>query len=161
MIRLVISGGQNGVDLAALRAAKQLGIPTGGFMPKGFRTLDGPRPEYAKRYGMQESPDTGYPTRTRMNVEAADFTLQIFENAVSPGEVLTRRCVRELRKPTFQYDLYNWPVSRQRVLQVLDAIPQDATCINVAGNSERTCPGIGKRAYPLLLGVFQILKDVG
>ena len=43
----VISGGQTGVDQAALRAAKAAGIETGGWMPKGFRTLAGPRPEFA------------------------------------------------------------------------------------------------------------------
>jgi len=35
----VISGGQCGVDVAALRAAKSCGLRTGGMMPRGFRTL--------------------------------------------------------------------------------------------------------------------------
>jgi hypothetical protein len=33
MIGKVISGGQTGVDQAALRAAKACGIPTGGWAP--------------------------------------------------------------------------------------------------------------------------------
>lgn len=50
-LRRVISGGQCGVDVAALRAAKRAGLQTGGTMPRGWRTLDGPRPEYAAEYG--------------------------------------------------------------------------------------------------------------
>ena len=44
MIGKIISGGQTGVDQAALRAAKACGIPTGGWAPKGWRTEDGPAP---------------------------------------------------------------------------------------------------------------------
>ena len=47
MIDRVISGGQTGADQAGWRAAKASGIPTGGWMPKGFLTEDGPRPEFA------------------------------------------------------------------------------------------------------------------
>lgn len=50
----VISGGQSGVDQAALRAARAAGIPTGGSMPRGFLTEDGPRPDFAELYGLVE-----------------------------------------------------------------------------------------------------------
>ena len=59
----VTSGGQTGVDAAALRVAKSLGIPTGGWMTKGWKTLDGPRPEYAALYGMRESESSRGPGR--------------------------------------------------------------------------------------------------
>jgi hypothetical protein len=48
MLEHVISGFQIGVDQGAMRAAKAAGIPTGGAMPKGFLTEDGPRPEFAE-----------------------------------------------------------------------------------------------------------------
>jgi hypothetical protein len=38
LVTKVISGGQSGADLGGLRAAKVLGIQTGGSMPKGFLT---------------------------------------------------------------------------------------------------------------------------
>ena len=44
MLSFVISGGQTGVDQAALRAARTAGIPTGGFAPLGWSTEDGPAP---------------------------------------------------------------------------------------------------------------------
>ena len=47
MLERVISGGQTGADQAGWRAARAFGIPTGGAMPKGFLTEDGPCPEFA------------------------------------------------------------------------------------------------------------------
>lgn len=48
----VISGGQTGVDQAALRAARASGIVTGGFAPKGWATEDGPAPWLGSEYGL-------------------------------------------------------------------------------------------------------------
>ena len=42
MIEKIISGGQTGTDQAALDAAIKLGIPHGGWIPKGHLTEDGP-----------------------------------------------------------------------------------------------------------------------
>lgn len=154
-LKLVISGGQNGVDLAALRAARDLDILTGGFMPKGWRTLDGPKPKYRQRYNMQEAPTTDYPTRTRMNVEAADFTLQIMEKVDSPGEQCTRRNVRQLRKPSLELVL----VKGHRPVEEVAALIGNVVTLNVAGNSEQTCPGIGSRAYAFLLELFPLLSQ--
>jgi hypothetical protein len=55
MIQRVISGGQTGVDQAALRAAKACGIPTGGWCPLGFLTEAGPMPALAD-FGLAEMP---------------------------------------------------------------------------------------------------------
>ena len=60
----VISGGQTGADQAGLIAAEKAGITTGGWMPKGFRTLDGPNPGLAARFGLREHPSEEYPPRT-------------------------------------------------------------------------------------------------
>ncbi len=47
MIECCISGGQSGADFGGLLAAKRCGIPTGGKIPKGFLTENGPKPELA------------------------------------------------------------------------------------------------------------------
>ena len=41
MITKVVSGGQTGVDRAALDVAREQGIPSGGWCPKGRRAEDG------------------------------------------------------------------------------------------------------------------------
>jgi hypothetical protein len=76
MLERVISGGQTGADQAAWPAAKAAGIPTGGAMPKGFLTEDGPRPELAELYGAHELEAPDYPARTVANVEGATGAIQ-------------------------------------------------------------------------------------
>ena len=87
MIDKVISGGQSGVDLAALDAALELGIPTGGWMPRGWLAEDGPHPERAEKYGLLQMPTASYPARTRKNVESAHATLILAD--VSDHSLLT------------------------------------------------------------------------
>jgi len=53
MLKKVISGGQTGVDRAALDAAMKLGIEVGGWCPKGRRALDGLIPV---KYPLTETP---------------------------------------------------------------------------------------------------------
>jgi hypothetical protein len=74
VLEMVISGGQTGVDQAALRAARAAGMPTGGWAPRGFLTEDGPAPWLAG-WGLKESARPGYPARTGLNVRQSDATL--------------------------------------------------------------------------------------
>ena len=98
MLSLVRSGGQSGVDQAAWRAARAAGIPTAGWMPLGFLTEDGPRPEFAGLYGASEMPTAEYPPRTRANVRDSDGTLWIGP-VDSPGARDTLRACRDLGRP--------------------------------------------------------------
>ena len=65
----IISGGQDGADIAGLRAAKSVGLKTGGFIPKGFKTKSGPKPEYSEQYGINQTSTEDYAFRTALNVE--------------------------------------------------------------------------------------------
>ena len=51
MLDKIVTGGQTGADQAAWRVARAMGISTAGWMPKGFLTADGPRPEFARQFG--------------------------------------------------------------------------------------------------------------
>ena len=68
MLERVVTGGQSGSDQAGWRAAKALGIPTGGWMAAGFATEDGPRPDFAGLYGAVEHPSPDYPSRRLANL---------------------------------------------------------------------------------------------
>jgi hypothetical protein len=70
----IVSGGQTGADQASWRAAQAMGIATGGRMPRGFLTEDGPRPEFADRYGAVAMPTGGDPERTRANARDSKAT---------------------------------------------------------------------------------------
>jgi putative molybdenum carrier protein len=93
LLHRVISGGQTGADQAGWKAAQTTGIPTGGAMPRGFRTEEGPRPEFAELYGAHELGTDSYPARTDANVHDSDGTLW-FGHTDSPGGRQTLQACR-------------------------------------------------------------------
>lgn len=152
----VISGGQNGVDIAALRAAKAVGLKTGGFLPKGCKTLDGPRYDYIEEYGMIET-ELDYKGRTWKNVEKADATIRIASDFKSAGEKCTFSAIKFFKKP--YYDINIFPVNRydctSGVRDIIDwLITNNVNILNVAGNSEKTSRGIYATTFPFLVRVF-------
>ena len=165
VIRQVISGGQSGVDLAALRAAKMLGFATGGLMPYGWLTLDGPRPEYATEFGMFKCRLRGYPARTSANVGDSDFTLRIAKNFISAGEKCTLKAIHVHKKPhadilissAWSYDPGEVDVAVAAIKVCREHIGHGVV-LNVAGNSERTCPGIGDTAFDLVREILGRLR---
>ena len=80
MIEKIVSGGQTGVDRAALDSAIALDIPHGGWCPAGRRAEDGTIPG---RYRLVEMDSPEYADRTRKNVEDSDGTLIL--NRKPPG----------------------------------------------------------------------------
>ena len=83
----IISGGQSGADQAGWRAARRLGLPTGGWMPRGFLTEDGPRPEFAREHGAVASTAMVSPSTTRVTVAGQDrsATRATAGGAIGPG----------------------------------------------------------------------------
>lgn len=69
MLQWIISGGQTDADQAGLRVARRLGLRTGSFMPKRFRTEAGPRPDLAANYGLEETATSAYAEQTERNVQ--------------------------------------------------------------------------------------------
>jgi hypothetical protein len=154
MLIQVISGGQTGADLGGLIAAKACGLATGGWMPKGFRTLDGPRPDLAREYGLQEHPSPHYPPRTRRNVQLSDATLRFARHWQTPGEQATLRYLVRHGKPFLDVDVGSPPPPAE----VADWLRvQNVRIINVAGNSERSVPGIEAFVVAYLTEVFRLL----
>ena len=154
----VISGGQTGADRAALLAAHAAGIPTGGWMPKGFLAFDGTHPEFATQYGMQETTSSRHQPRTALNVKTSDGTLRFATNWNSPGEVLTLSLCRKHKKPHFEIT----PDGEWFPTTVVEWImANNIHVLNVAGNSERTSPGIQEYAEGFLGEVFRLLLLMG
>nr|WP_305800882.1 putative molybdenum carrier protein [Thiolapillus sp.] len=89
----IISGGQTGVDRAALDVALELGLRCGGWCPKGRLALDGPLDE---RYPLKETESADYSVRTRLNVRDADATLILNCGELSGGTAYTLRVAEEL-----------------------------------------------------------------
>lgn len=152
MLSKVVSGGQNGVDQAALRAAKANGIVTGGWIPKGCVTLDGPRPEFLAEYSLCEHSAATYPPRTEANVRDSDATIRFAKKFHSPGEICTLKAVKWYNKPHLDIPAGE-PLPYAEVLAWLEQ--NQVGVLNVAGNSESTSPGIGNLAFEYFNGLFQ------
>jgi hypothetical protein len=95
MIRKIISGGQTGADRAALDVALKLGIPHGGWIPKGRKAEDGP---LADIYKLKEMSTDSYPKRTEQNVIDSDGTLIIARGKLTGGSDYTRKMTLRHRK---------------------------------------------------------------
>ena len=140
---IVISGGQTGVDQAGLRAAQACGYRTGGMAPKGWRTDEGPAPWLAD-YGLVEGAHYSYAPRTEWNVRNSTGTVW-FGDEQSPGGRLTKlACLQKYRG--IDYWLPNPSIDELRTW----IIAQRINTLNVAGNRERTNPGIGARTEAIL-----------
>jgi hypothetical protein len=155
MLEKVTSGGQSGVDVAGLIAARWCGIATGGCLPKGFITQEGPRPEYRDLYGVREHPTSpDYPPRTEENVREADATLLFATHPHSRGEKLTRRFLREHKKPFLSVPV---PIILTPAAVIDFLVQNDVRVLNVAGNSEHTSPGIGWCVELFLKEMFELM----
>ena len=140
----LVSGGQTGVDRAALDVALRLGIPCGGWCPRGRRAEDGTIPA---RYPLAETPDTRYPQRTAWNVRDSDGTLVIHAGPRRGGTALTLRVARRQGKPVLTVDVDGNPDAAALAEWIARS---GIRVLNVAGPRESESPGIGGRAVQLL-----------
>jgi len=95
-IQMLISGGQTGVDRAALDFALAMKIPCSGWCPAGRRAEDGP---IAACYPLLEAASELYQQRTRFNVRDSDATMIIAGSSPSHGTRLTIEYCQKMRKP--------------------------------------------------------------
>jgi hypothetical protein len=143
MIQAIHSGGQTGADQGGLAAAVSLGLRTGGWVPRGWRTEDGPAPWLAE-LGLREHHAQGYPQRTQLNARGTDGTFW-FGNPHSPGGKLTLRTARSAGKPVFLVEWRSgWPFPDYGDVSDFRAwlAAHNIEVLNVAGNRESSQPGI-------------------
>ncbi len=157
VLEKIVSGGQTGVDRAALDAALAAGFPCGGWAPKVRLAEDGAIP---KRYPLDECSIAGYEERTRLNVRDSDATL-VLTRGVAPedmegGTGLTIEWASRLSKPTLVVDLAQ-PTDTDGIADWLEG--ERAKVLNVAGPRESTVPGIWAAAAELMAAVLGIIQQ--
>ena len=151
----VVSGGQTGVDRAALDVAIAHAVPHGGWCPRGRRAEDGRIPD---RYALREHDAPAYAARTERNVLDSDATLVLTVGAPRDGTALTVRLARRHGRPCLVVDLDEPP----RPWSVVDWLTaHDVAILNVAGPRESTFPGIHDRAAAYLGDVLASAADGG
>lgn len=126
----IISGGQTGVDRAALDVALKHGIESGGWCPTGRVDEIGRIPD---RYPVEELEDGGFIERTLQNVKDSDGTVIIYPGKLSGGTEQTLHFCVEQRRPHELIDPSN--VSTQKAAQLIaDFVRENKIDIlNVAG----------------------------
>ncbi len=144
----IVSGGQTGVDRAALDVALELGLPCGGWCPQGRRAEDGRIPD---RYPLRETTAPFYPQRTRLNVRDAEGTLILTRGEPTGGTALTLQIAAELGKPRLVIMLCEQP-EPEEVHGWLTA--NQLAVLNGAGPRESECPGIHDQAAAFLRRVL-------
>lgn len=152
----IVSGGQTGVDRAALDAAIELGLPYEGWCPKGGWAEDFPDPPGLLTLydGLRETPLADPLQRTEWNVRDADRLLILVDKrglAVSKGAVAARDFAQRLGKPHTAIDL-DASDSLARAFAFLDEAKSEALCI--AGPRESEAPGIYAKVRPFLRAVL-------
>jgi len=143
-VERIVSGGQTGVDRAALDVALAAGIPCGGWCPAGRRAENGPIPDV---YPLLETEEYSYEARTGRNIEDSDGTLIISSRPLTGGTALTRKLARESDKPLLIIEPSGLFLS-----QLIEQWLKDhkIRVLNVAGPRESTSPGIARQTRSIL-----------
>lgn len=145
----IISGGQTGVDRAALDAALELGMDCGGWCPKGRKAEDGPLPD---SYPLDETEKTGYTERTEWNVRDSDATLILTTQApLTGGTELTHKLALKYGKPILIAD----PTEMNSETARTWLTDHQIKTLNIAGPRESQQPGIYAQSKESLLQLFK------
>jgi len=140
----IISGGQSGVDRAALDFALKYGISCEGYCPKGRLAEDG---IIDKKYPLQETATSLYEERTVRNVDISDALILIIDDELDIGSGLALSTARKLSKPTLIISLK----SPRPTKEIKFWINKNMPCrINFAGPRESNSPGIYDNTYAFL-----------
>jgi len=156
-IKMIRTGGQSGVDRAALDAARTNGITTCGWCPKGGWAEDHPNPPGILAFypELKETPSARPEQRTVWNVRDADATLIIdpAQSVASPGTALTAKAAKAFGKPCLVVSGEN---STQEIVDWLAGL-EDGLILNVAGPRESECEGAYAKAVQILEEVYDRL----
>ena len=141
----VVSGGQTGVDRAALDSAIALGIEHGGWCPLGRIAEDGPIPNC---YLLEEHLSPKYADRTKSNVVDSDATLVLYRSSLEGGTLKTFRFAESACKPCLKIRLTH-PGRMERVWEWL--VRYNVRTLNIAGPRASKEPEIYQNAFDYLM----------
>lgn len=148
---VVVSGGQTGVDRAALDWALHNKISAGGWCPKGRLAEDGTIPD---RYPLRETWSADFSIRTEYNVRDSSATLIIYRAMMSQGTMLAKKYCIQYQKPFMEIDVDREYHSKEIVNWLDD---KRIEILNIAGPRESQSPGIYIATMELLNGVYNVL----
>ncbi len=141
----IITGGQTGVDRAAMDFAVEKKLDYGGYCPKGRIAEDG---FIDKKYNLTEADSNEYSIRTKKNIIISDAVLIIIKNGVyGEGTKLTKDLCLMYDKRFLLIDIVD---NQEYNIKTLKDFILDVSVLNVAGNRESTSPGIYESTFRFL-----------
>jgi hypothetical protein len=162
----VTSGGQSGVDRAALDAAIACGVDYGGWCPRGGWAEDFPQPPglLANYPRLIETPSADPAQRTGWNVRDANAILIVVDEAgvaVSKGTTLAVGLTKQYRRPTLMIDpnIHDARARTTAWLAERRGVFGDGFVLSIGGPRESEAPGIYARALPFLRDVLRIANS--
>lgn len=144
----IISGGQTGVDRAALDSALEFGIPHAGWCPHGRRAEDGP---ISADYFLRESPTHEYSERTLLNIQDSDGTVILHRGMLVGGTLLTHQLAASNKVPLLAIQMEEGLVNPRAIDSLFSWLRDNSIqLLNVAGPRESREPGIYQQASDFL-----------
>jgi hypothetical protein len=166
-IKKIVSGGQTGVDLAAIDVAISHGKQCGGWCPKGRINESGKIKDsytcFVEVEGDFLSEKENYAARTVRNILDSDGTLIIIPKSPLPvtirdGTRLTEEAAEAHNKPYMVIDLSNLPDDiYQKIASWIRE--KEIETLNVAGPRESSSPGIYELSTKLIENALEYMDD--
>jgi len=151
-VNRILSGAQTGVDRAALDVALELGIPCGGWVPRGRIDELGRIPD---RYpSLQETESADYNERTTANVRDSDGTLIISRGTLTGGSLYTQKIALELGRTCLHLDVKSSPIEVAARSAVAWINLNNIIALNIAGPRASKDPEIHGLATGLLTTIL-------
>lgn len=148
LVHKIISGGQTGVDRAALDAALQTKFPCGGKCPKDRKSEDGCIPDF---YPLKEMSSHDYRVRTKANIADSNGTLIITRRKPEGGTLLTVNAALKTGRPVLVIDVDLAPSLEETTKEITQwCIKHSIITLNIAGPRASKDPDIYQVAYTII-----------
>ena len=150
MIKKIISGGQPGVEIAALDAAVRLDIPHEGWCYKGRKTENGILP---KQYNVKEIDTPSYFQRLEKNVKDSEGAVVLNYSQLVIGSRAVKDIAVKYHKPCLIVDLSKHPMNHAIALIRKWMTKHDIAIIYFTGT--KTGGGLSPNVYDEVIQVIE------
>jgi hypothetical protein len=156
MIKKIISGGQPGVEIAAIDAAIKLDIPHAGWAYKGRKTEDG---VLSEEYNVKEIDNPSYFERLEKNIIDSEGTVILTYGQFLIGLKGVRELAEHLKKPCLHVDLKECTLSHaiSSIRKWMDN--HEIEEIFFTGSKPIAAPNIHEEVILIIEGICQVERE--